>query len=426
MSKIICDVCGTSYPESANQCPICGCVRPVDPKVVFGSTENPETEAAGSYTYVKGGRFSKKNVKKRTRDHQPIEHGADTALPDVTESKTKKTDKGLVITVIALLLAIVAVLVYISVRFLIPGASTNTGNAGNAGTSATTTAPTSESTTLTVPCEKLTLSDVIVELSSSGAIQLLSVKAEPADTTDVMVFTSEDEAVATVNQDGKIEAVGPGQTVITIVCGDQTASCRVICTFEGETTTPSTEAPTNPVYDPSELKLLKSDVTLTKKGETWLCYKGKIPVEEITWTSDNEKVATVTGGKVVAVGKGNTKIHGEYGGKKVSCIIRCAPSVGVYVEPEETTAPTQSQNSYRLNTDNNTQKNDITLKVGESFTFRLLNADGEAVDAQFSCSNESVCSISGATVKGLALGTADFVAEYDGETHICIVRVSNS
>ena len=30
MSKIICDICGTSYPETAKQCPICGCVRPGD------------------------------------------------------------------------------------------------------------------------------------------------------------------------------------------------------------------------------------------------------------------------------------------------------------------------------------------------------------------------------------------------------------
>ena len=28
MSKIICDVCGTSYPETAAACPICGCARP--------------------------------------------------------------------------------------------------------------------------------------------------------------------------------------------------------------------------------------------------------------------------------------------------------------------------------------------------------------------------------------------------------------
>ena len=42
MSKIICDVCGTSYQDSATQCPICGCVRPIDARVVAGSTEEQE------------------------------------------------------------------------------------------------------------------------------------------------------------------------------------------------------------------------------------------------------------------------------------------------------------------------------------------------------------------------------------------------
>ena len=27
MSKIICDICGTTYPDTAEQCPICGCPR---------------------------------------------------------------------------------------------------------------------------------------------------------------------------------------------------------------------------------------------------------------------------------------------------------------------------------------------------------------------------------------------------------------
>ena len=27
MSKIICDICGTSYPDTADCCPICGCSR---------------------------------------------------------------------------------------------------------------------------------------------------------------------------------------------------------------------------------------------------------------------------------------------------------------------------------------------------------------------------------------------------------------
>ena len=27
MSKVICEICGTAYPETAEECPICGCTR---------------------------------------------------------------------------------------------------------------------------------------------------------------------------------------------------------------------------------------------------------------------------------------------------------------------------------------------------------------------------------------------------------------
>ncbi|MBO5317963.1 MAG: Ig-like domain-containing protein [Oscillospiraceae bacterium] len=423
MSKIICDVCGTSYPENANQCPICGCVRSVEAKTVSGSTDNAVPEVVSSYTYVKGGRFSKKNVRKRNLERVSSEQDKPAAEP-APEEKPKKQDKGLVVAVIVLLLAIVAVFVYIAVRFLIPGAQS--GVPDNIDGTIITTAPTTESTSLVISCEKLILSDTVVELKTAGAIQLLSVKTEPADTTDTVIFASEDENIAKVNEDGKIEAVGPGQTTITITCGEQTETCRITCTFEAENTTAPTEETTVPVYDPSELKLLKSDVTLSKKAEVWVAYRGKIPAGDITWTSDNEKVATVQDGKVTAVGKGNTTIHGEYGGVKVSCIIRCSASVGAYVEQEEATQPTQSSRKYHLNTDNNSQKNDITLKIGESFTFKLRDSEGNEVAAEFSCSNVQVCSLSGAEVTGLAVGTTNLVAEYEGETHICTVRVSNS
>ena len=65
MSKIICDVCGTSYPETATQCPICGCVRSSDSVTVAGDPGDVVAQKPASYAYVKGGRFSKTNVKKR-------------------------------------------------------------------------------------------------------------------------------------------------------------------------------------------------------------------------------------------------------------------------------------------------------------------------------------------------------------------------
>ena len=31
MDKVICDICGTSYPATADQCPICGYEKSADP-----------------------------------------------------------------------------------------------------------------------------------------------------------------------------------------------------------------------------------------------------------------------------------------------------------------------------------------------------------------------------------------------------------
>ena len=65
MSKIVCEVCGTSFPETSAQCPICGYV-PTGDNVYTEPTVNDE-KVTGSYTYVKGGRFSKNNVRKRNK-----------------------------------------------------------------------------------------------------------------------------------------------------------------------------------------------------------------------------------------------------------------------------------------------------------------------------------------------------------------------
>ena len=54
MSKIICDVCGTSYPETASQCPICGSARSGDVQVVADSQPGGDEAAPRGYQYVKG------------------------------------------------------------------------------------------------------------------------------------------------------------------------------------------------------------------------------------------------------------------------------------------------------------------------------------------------------------------------------------
>lgn len=421
MSKIICDVCGTSYPETATQCPICGCVRPVDTVTV--NTENTVDEMLpkGTYTYVKGGRFSKANVKKRNNANHVVSSNSNFEK-ETTDEKSNKSDKGLTIAICVLLLAIIAVVIYIVLHFFGPGfgAQDPSDLPVNSTAGTTTESTTEEPTEETIPCTDIVISKTVIEFDKPDAAYLLNVTADPADTTDVILFTSDDETVATVTAGGKIVAVGPGQTVITVTCGDVQAECRVTCTFEtipDETTAPTTE----PTVSSEDFKLNREDFTMTKKGETWLLYNGEIPVKQIVWTSDNEKVVTIKDGVVTAVGTGRTTVHGEYNGTKVSCVVRCGPAVGTYVE---TATDVQESVSGQYNI----SSTDTTLYLNgiKTFELKLLDSENNPVEVLWSVEDATVCSVSGNTVTGLKAGTTNITATYEGETYTCIVRVRNS
>lgn len=324
MSKIICDVCGTSYPETATQCPICGCVRPSDVNVVAGDTEEKVAAQSGTYTYVKGGRFSKSNVKRRNRTQQSND------TPSVVSNEPKKKQKGsrdtgLVVAICILLMAIVAVVVYIALHFFNPGQEQPVG--GNAvDTSAIT-----ESTVLEIPCTDIVISKTSVELGSLNAVYLLNVTPSPADTTDVPVFTSSDEAVATVNADGKIVAVAPGEATITITCGNVSAECKVTCNFEiaENTETEETTAETQQQQQVAEgYKISHSDVSLKLNGEPQdksfriHIRDGNGKSAEVTWTAKDPTICEVTGNTITALKAGKTEVSATFEGETYTCIIR--------------------------------------------------------------------------------------------------------
>lgn len=414
MSKIICDVCGTSYPETATQCPICGCVRPADAKVVAGNTNEVETQHSGTYTYVKGGRFSKSNVKKRNKGmvSAPAEPYEDASQPS---NNNGKKDAGIIITTVFLLLAIIAVVIYIAVRFFGPVLLGDEKKPADNKATQSVTVEGTQDTVPTIPCAEVVLSKTEITFDTEGAALLLNVSVNPAETTDIITYASSDESVATVSNDGKITAVGNGETMIVIACGTATAECKVICNFEEPV-----EETTAPEYDVNaELKLNREDFTLNTKGQNWKLYDGEIPADQITWTSDDEKVATIKNGMVTAVGSGMTKVHGEYAGVKVSCIVRCSPAMGKADTNTQTEEPTTAINEgkYKISHD------DVSITVGEKFELLLKDENGKVVDASWVVSDSSVCSVSGNTVTGKASGKITVSVSLEGTVYSCIVRV---
>lgn len=83
--------------------------------------------------------------------------------------------------------------------------------------------------TLTIvnPCTGIKLDRDTLTIAR-GETATLTATVEPANTTDTIVWSSEDKTIATVDSNGKVSGVKVGETTITATCGNQTASCKVI------------------------------------------------------------------------------------------------------------------------------------------------------------------------------------------------------
>lgn len=85
----------------------------------------------------------------------------------------------------------------------------------------------------TVTCTALTLSTNTVTFEEAEQFYGITYTREPADCTEEVLFSSDNESIATVNQQGKIVAVNAGSAVITAKCGTQTAKLPRYLRFQG-------------------------------------------------------------------------------------------------------------------------------------------------------------------------------------------------
>lgn len=375
MSKIICDVCGTSYPETATQCPICGCVRSSDSVTVAGDTSDVVAKNTAAYTPVKGGRFSKSNVKKRnsgkpvyeaevqqksntvegsTAGARRVQPAAEKRMPPIGEKKetsvksnptpakstpapakparvknkagSKWAEAGLVVAIVILLLAIAGVVIYLACKYLLVDVNILEPNKPGTTQQVQDNTPSEDPETPALPCTKLTVTPEQVPLNSVGAEVLLAVAAEPAGQNYKFNFKSNDETVATVDDNGKVVAVGKGITEIVVSCGEVKAECKIICNFE--MVTDPTETPTEPTepevkYKQKDLTLYTEDATFPISEKTFDLYTGEIPAELVQFKSNDESVATVDeNGVVTFVSTGRAIITATYGDWSVECIVR--------------------------------------------------------------------------------------------------------
>lgn len=395
MDKIICDVCGTTYPESAAQCPICGYAKPTKAKA---APDNGDGQS-GSYVYVKGGRFSSSNVHKRN-----IENGVTPSPEDsLPEKEYRKPNYGAFFgtAAVVILFALIAVLIFFIVK--IASRQADTSNTGHGGASSTQQ---TDDPNVAVPCRELHTNSVDVSLTESGAKWLIQVTPLPANTTDEVSFVSQDPSIATVDNSGTITAVSPGKTAVVVTCGEKSLIITVTCTFD----------------DGKTWSLNREDISLFKAGETWDLYSktSTVAKNKITWTCADPSIATVDGGIVTAVSAGITTVQAEYNGTVLTCTVRCKIS-----EDEGNGKDNDKEN----NVDSATLKishTDVTIRVNETFNLTLRDAGGNVANVVWKVSRNGYVSVAGNQVKGAKSTGKDYVTvstEYEGKTYRCIVRV---
>lgn len=259
MSKIICDICGTRYPETADQCPICGHIREASEQTAE-DTLIQDIEPLESHEKVRGGRFSKANVQKRTGNaasydvppaRSKASRASETARPRQHEEETFVEDKQnrkantiLNVLLVVVILALLLVTGYIFMKHILPQMNKPEPTAAPTETIPETTAPI-ETEEPTYPCDELLMESTEVLLTEYQQKWLINVKVMPENCTDKLTFTSENELIATVDSEGCITALAEGQTAIIVACGDVQVEYRVICLFPGVDIKPG-ETPTDP------------------------------------------------------------------------------------------------------------------------------------------------------------------------------------
>ena len=247
-----------------------------------------------------------------------------------------------------------------------------------------------------------------------GETTTLTATITPDNATNKNVtWSSGNEDIATVDNGGKVTAQGVGETMITVTTedGQKTAEC-VVTVIEKSDPEPE-EIPVESV------ELDVQNVTL-KIGETTTLTATIIPDnatnKNVTWSSENEDIASANNGIVTAIGAGETTITAttEDGEKTAECVV----TVIEESDPEPEEIPVES---VELDVQN------VILKIGETTTLTATITPDNATNKNvtWSSENEDIASVNNGIVTAVGPGeTMITVTTEDGEkTAECTILV---
>lgn len=248
----------------------------------------------------------------------------------------------------------------------------------------------------TINVDEITLAETSVSLHVSETYQLVpTISPSSATNKDNIQYTSSDDSIATVNSTGLITATSIGDATITITCGGKTTTFNV--TVVKVDVTSITLDKTSLNLDVGNTETLTPTVLPTNATEK----------DNVSWTSSDESVATVSDGVVTAVNSGNATITATCDGFSATCIV----------------TTTKVVNGLSLS------ENNHTLPIDGSFTLTatITPNDADNQDLTWTSSNDSVATVSNGVVSGVSEGSTTITASTNnGLSTTCEINVAQA
>ena len=238
----------------------------------------------------------------------------------------------------------------------------------------------------------LSFSGTEVEVGDSFTLEA---ELYPADARSTITWTSSNESVASVDADGNVTAKSAGFCVITAATSNGLMkTCELTVGVQ-----------------PTSLYLSESHVDLTV-GDSYIVTPDVYPENAvnytITWSSSKTSVATVSDGRITAVGKGTCTVTATtYNGISATCAVVVAEKA---VEVKSVSLSDKQ----------------IELNVNDKYTLTATVSPDNATNPSltWSSSKTSVATVSDGVVTAVGAGTCEITAAAsNGKRASCTVTV---
>lgn len=273
------------------------------------------------------------------------------------------------------------------------------------------------------PAREISLDKETIELYEGDSYKF-TVTVEPSDTTDTVIWSTDDEEIAIV-ENGVVQAISEGVTSINAIANNSvrtSAKVTVKKKPEQSPSNPSAPTPSEPskpsqptVVNPTGIKLDRSSETINIGASTRLnatVSPSNATNKTVTWSSSNTSVATVTSnGTVTGRAVGSTRITARtHNGKTASATITVKkaasaniPVTGVNITPTRVT---------------------VNVNASAKLTASVSPSNATSKTITWSSSNTSVATVSNGLVTGRKGGTATITARSNnGKTASAAITV---